>query len=84
MEDTPCLWIRKPNIVKTMENHLQIQYILYQNPNGFSSEIENPILKFYMESQGNPNSWSHLEKKKKKTKLEDSHLLITKLTIKLQ
>lgn len=45
------------------------------------AEIERPIEKIHMESQGNLNNQTNLEKK---TKLKDSHFLLSKLTTNLR
>ena len=66
------------------QSNLQIQCNPYQIINGIFYRTRTKNLKICMETQKTLNSQSNLEKKKKKTELEESDSLTSDYTAKLQ
>ena len=78
----PCSWIGKLNIVKMsmLPNIINRFNAVPIKILAFFAEIEKPTLKLIWNLKG---SWI-AKKSWKRTKLEDSHLMISKLTTNLQ
>ena len=85
MERHPCSWTDRSNSteISILPNATyKLNAITINIPKVFlQKEKKQP--RIHIESQRTPNSQTNLEKKKKRTKLENSNLWISKLTTKL-